>query len=322
MKVYLAADVAQRLPYTKLVEALRVAFRNDIQAPLRSFYEIDTPFGTRATYGLMPAWQAGEVIATKLITIFPDNAALDLPTIHAQIVLFDGKSGVPTAIIDGTEITRRRTAAASALAATYLAREDARELLVIGTGPQAFHQALAHAAVRPIMRIHVWGRSPGKAAALVQSLMRHGAKSGNSSSPCIDAVEHLESVARGADIISCATSAAVPLVDGRWLKPGAFLDLVGSHSPDRRECDDEAARRSTIYVDTLKGALAEAGDILIPLKSAIVRESDIRGDLHALCRKQVSGRTTADQITLFKSVGTATEDLAAAKLVFDSDSNP
>ena len=261
------------------------------------------------------------MIATKLVTVFPDNAARQLPTIHAQIVLFDGKSGVPAAIIDGTEITRRRTAAASALASTYLAREDARELLILGTGPQAFHQALAHAAVRPIARIHVWGRSPARLAALVQSLRQHVRKDENSHALRIEIAEDLESAARGADIISCATSAAVPLIEGRWLKPGSFLDLVGSHSAERRESDDEAVRRSNIYVDTLKGALAEAGDLLIPLKSAAIRESDIRGDLHALCRDQVGGRATRDEITLFKSVGTAVEDLAAAKLVYDSDSD-
>jgi alanine dehydrogenase len=321
MKVYSAAAVERRLPYPKLVEALRVAFRNDIQTAIRSFYAIDTPSGMRATYGLMSAWQAGEVIATKLVTVFPDNAARQLPTIHAQIVLFDGKSGVPAAIIDGTEITRRRTAAASALASTYLAREDARELLVLGTGPQAFHQALAHAAVRPISRIHVWGRSPARVAALVQSLRQYNRENESTRAPRVETAEDLESAARGVDIISCATSAAVPLIEGRWLKPGSFLDLVGSHSPERRESDDDAVRRSNIYVDTLEGALAEAGDLLIPMKSAVIGKSDIRGDLHSLCRNQVGGRTTGDEITLFKSVGTAVEDLAAAKLVYDSDSD-
>ncbi len=283
MRVYSAADVTLRLPYASLVEVLRGAFRADIQAPLRSFYQIDMPSGAQSTYGLMPAWQAGEVIATKLITLFPENAARDLPTIHAQIVLFDGKSGAPIAIVDGTEITRRRTAAASALAATYLARGDARELLVIGTGPQAFHQALAHAAIRPVTRIRVWGRSPAKAAALVQSLKQQVTRGEHSSSPCVEAAEHLESAVRAADIISCATSAAAYVVEGVWLKAGAFLDLVGSHSPNQRECDDEAARRSSIYVDTLKGALAEAGDLIMPLKSGVISESNIRGDLHALC---------------------------------------
>jgi ornithine cyclodeaminase len=309
MKVYSATEVAQRLPYKALIEALRATFcQDDIQVPLRSMHEIDLPSGSKATFGIMPAWQAGEVFAIKLVTILPDNATRGLPTIHAQIVLFNGKTGVPTAVMDGTEVTRRRTAAASALAASYLAREQAQFLLVVGTGPQAFHQALAHAAIRPITRIGIWGRSPDKARALVEALIR------SSPSFCVHVIDNLGAAAREADMISCVTSASEPVVFGKWLKPGAFLDLVGNHSPHHRECDDEAVRCSRIYVDTLAGAQAEAGDLLVPLRYGIIQQSDILGDLHALCRGEVPGRVSPDEITLFKSVGSALEDLAAARM--------
>jgi alanine dehydrogenase len=309
MKIYSAAEVAQRLPYKALIAGLRDAFSQDIQAPLRSMYPINLASGSQATFGLMPAWHAGEILATKLVTIFPDNASQGLPTIHAQIVLFDGRTGIPTAVVDGTEVTRRRTAATSALAASYLANENAECLVVVGTGAQALHQALAHAAIRPIRRIGVWGRSPVNARALVEALRQH------SQAFSVHVVDDLEAEAREADVISCVTGACDPVVFGEWLKPGSFLDLVGSHTPDRRECDDEAVRRSRIYVDTLAGAQAEAGDLLIPLRHGVIRQSDILGDLHALCRGEVAGRVTPHEITLFKSVGSALEDLAAARMV-------
>jgi alanine dehydrogenase len=309
MRTYSAAEVAARLPYGALIERLREAFRADIETPLRSTYSITSPAGETALFGVMPAWQPGVALVTKLFTLFPGNAARGLPTIHAQIVLFDGRSGIPSAVIDGTEVTRRRTAAASALAATYLAHEQAERLLVLGTGAQAPHQVLAHAVARPIRSIGVWGRDATKARALANTL------EAELPGCTLEAVEDLPAAVRAADVISCATSAVQPLVRGEWLKPGVFLDLVGSHTAERRECDDEAVRRSRIFVDTRAGALAEAGDLIIPLQSGALRPADIRGDLAELCRSEVVGRGTDAEITLFKSVGAALEDLAAAQLI-------
>jgi len=137
----------------------------------------------------------------------------------------------------------------------------------------------------------------------------------------VSTIENLEIAVRKADMISCVTGAVEPVILGKWLKPSAFIDLVGSHTPDRRECDDETVKLSRIYVDTIEGALAEAGDVLIPLRSGVICESDIVGDLHGLCRGQVRGRIASDEITLFKSVGTALEDLAAAGLVATESNN-
>lgn len=309
MKIYTAAETAQRLPYRTLIEALRQAFSQHIEVPARSMYSIEMASGSNATLGLMPAWQAGGAIAVKILSIFPDNTSQGLPTIHAQILLLDGMNGHPVALIDGTEVTRRRTAATSALAACFLAHERAENLLIVGTGPQALHHVLAHASVRPIRRIGVWGRSHDKAQRVVESLM-HVVPTGS-----IGVVDDLQAAAREADVISCVTSSPNPVVFGAWLKAGAFLDLVGNHMPERRECDDEAARRSRIYVDALGGALAEAGELRIPLANGTITQSDVVGDLHALCRGEVSGRRTPEEITLFKSVGYGLEDLAAAKLV-------
>ena len=312
MRVYSAADVAQRLPYQELIAGLREAFCQDIRVPKRSMYPIDPESGSEAIYGVMPAWRSGDVLVTKLLTIFPENGFQGLPTIHAQIVVFDGRTGAPTAIIDGTEVTRRRTAATSALAATYLANEQAEYLVIVGTGAQALHQALAHATVRPIRRIGVWGRSLEKAEVLAEALSQH------SEVFSVHVVDQLEPSVREADVISCATSAYQPIMFGEWLKPGAFLDLVGSHTPTRRECDDEAVRRSRIYVDTFSGALVEAGDLVLPLRRNVIRRTDVVGDLHALCRGKVAGRSSANEITLFKSVGSAIEDLAAARMLMTS----
>jgi len=265
----------------------------------------------------MPAWQPGEAIGLKLFTLFPQNPARGLPTIHAQVLLFDGKTGVPVAVIDGTEITRRRTAAVAALAATFLAREAASRLLVVGTGAQAPHNALALAAIRPIREITIWGRSRARAEKTARDIAdawprqaeSHGRK------VRVPVADDLESAVRAADVVSCATSSSTPLVHGAWLAPGAHLDLVGSHSPNERECDDEAVRRARVYVDTMTNAMQEAGDVLMPIRSGVVPGSHVLGDLYGLCRGDVGGRQTADDITLFKSVGSAHADLAAARMV-------
>lgn len=309
MKLYSAQQVAERLPYLGLVDRLRDAFAQMSEVPPRSMYPINLPDGTRAELGIMPAWQTNGFIAVKLLTIFPLNASKKLPSIHAQILVFDGTTGVPVALVDGTEVTRRRTAASSALAATFLARRESESLLVVGTGAQATHQALAYAAVLPIRRIGVWGRSAEKGALIVRALSQGASRFS------VELIEDLEAAAREADVITCLTRASEPIIKGDWLKPGVFLDLVGNHLPDRRETDDRAAQRSRIFVDTMKGAMGEAGELLIPIKRGIIRESDVLGDLHALCRGEVPGRRTPDEITLFKSVGTGLEDLAAACMV-------
>jgi ornithine cyclodeaminase len=306
-----AREVAARLGRAPLIDALDRAFGSEFQAPDRQHYTVgDSPSGKDLLL-IMPAWQPGGSIGVKLTTVFPGNAALGRPTVHASYALFDATTGLPLAVLDGTELTRRRTAAASALAARYLARPDASRLLMVGTGALAPHLIESHAVVRPISSVRVWGRRMERA----QEIAR-----GVGGPMDVEAVDDLETAVRWADIISCATLARTPLVHGAWLHPGQHLDLIGSFTPDMREADDDALLRSCIYVDTRAGALAESGELLHAMAGGIITAANIRGDLCDLARGTVSGRRSAEEITLFKSVGSAIEDLAAAELALRNPS--
>jgi ornithine cyclodeaminase len=257
----------------------------------------------------MPAFDQKGVAAVKLVTYFPDNPARQLPTLQSSIVLFS-ETGTPIALLDGTSVTHLRTGAASALASRYLSRANSAHLVVVGTGALAPSMAAAHCTVRPITQISVWGRRSERAAetaAVIRSLV--------SSEIEILVSDSLEQAISTADIISCATSSSTPLLAGRWLRPGTFVDLVGSFSPSKRESDDEVIRRSRIFVDTFEGALAEAGDILDPLCRGVIDKKQIEGELCDLVSGRVVGRSSDDEIILFKSVGTAIEDLAASRMV-------
>ena len=208
-------------------------------------------------------------------------------------------------------VTRLRTAAASALASKYLSRADSRRLALVGTGALAPWMAAAHAAVRPIDRIEVWGRRPERVAGDDRRL------SGRSSGRQVDGLRGARAgrVCPAADIVSCATSSATPCGRGSGSSAGTFVDLVGSFSPSTREADDEAVRRARIFVDTFEGALAEAGDLIDPIARGVISRDRVEGELADLVGRRVVGRRTAEEITLFKSVGTALEDLAAAQFL-------
>lgn len=309
MRVISAEALSGALTYPALIEALARAFRQDIAVPQRHHHTVSRP-GQDATLLLMPAWttSAPAYLGCKVVTVFPDNVALSQPSVCATYLLMSGETGEPLAIIEGAALTAWRTAAASALAARHLAREGASELVMIGAGALAGHLVRAHAAVRPLTRIVLWNRTRERARRLCSVLTQEG----------LNAVvaDDREAAVRTADIVCCATLSSTPLVSGAWLKPGAHVDLVGGFTPAMREADDEAIRRARVYVDTRAGALTEAGDIVDPMSRGIIGEPDIRGDLFELCRGTAPGRTTANDITLFKSVGTAIEDLAAAELVW------
>jgi ornithine cyclodeaminase/alanine dehydrogenase-like protein (mu-crystallin family) len=308
-----ADDLDRVLTYPALIDALREAFRSDIAVPLRHHHAIPQP-GAEAMLLLMPAWTAagqgaGEsFIGCKLVSVFPDNAKVAKPAVYGSYILMSGATGEPLAVMDGTALTARRTAAASALAASYLAREDASHLVMIGAGALAPQLVQAHASVRPIKRVTLWNRTRGNAVKLAFGLSVGGFETG--------IADDLEAAVAEADIVSCATLSATPLVKGKWLKKGVHVDLVGAYTPKMREADDDAVKKARVYVDTRAGALKEAGDIVQPLKKKVLKQTDIRGDLFDLCRGKAKGRTSAAQITLFKSVGTAIEDLAAAMLVW------
>jgi ornithine cyclodeaminase len=308
MRFVTAEEIDRTLTYPALVEALREAFRADIKAPVRHHHAIGN-----ATLLLMPAWSGGNETAkpflgTKIVTVFPDNGKLSKPAVLGSYILMSGVTGEPLAVMDGTVLTRWRTACASALAASYLARADAAHLVMVGAGALAPHLVRAHASVRPIKKVTLWNRTRGRAVQAAFGLAVGGLE--------VEVSDDLEAAVRDADIISCATLSAEPLVRGKWLKKGAHVDLVGGFTPKMREADDDAVKKARVYVDTRAGATKEAGDIVQPLKSGALKKESIHGDLFGLCREEVKGRTGNMQITLFKSVGTAIEDLAAAMLVW------
>ncbi|MGD9616935.1 MAG: ornithine cyclodeaminase family protein [Alphaproteobacteria bacterium] len=302
-----AESVHRLLDFPSLIEALREMFRDGAEAPARHHHAIEpaAPDCSPGTLLLMPAWRVGDALGVKIVTVFPDNSGRSLPSVYGTYLLLDAATGAPLAVLDGTALTLRRTAAASALAAGHLARPDSAVHLMVGTGALAPYLIAAHKAVHSIRETRIWGRNPEKSAALAASLASTGI--------IAVAVSDLAEAAATSDIVTCATLSPEPLVRGAWLKPGAHLDLVGSYRPDMRETDDDAIRRARVFVDT-EAALREAGDIVQPLRSGALAHDRIAGDLFGLVRGTSQGRRTADEITLFKSVGTALEDLAAARL--------
>ena len=307
MKILTAADVARLGAYKDIVEALREGFRADIATPVRHHHDIRDV----STLLLMPAWSK-DWAGLKTVVFKSDNAAQGLPTIQASYLLIEQKTGETVAMMDGGEITRRRTAAASALAADYLARTDASVMTLVGAGALASHFALAHASVRPVKRVFIYTRTVPKGEALAAELARHGLEA--------SLVTDLEGAVRQSDIVTCVTTSTAPIVKGAWLKPGAHVDLAGAFKPSMRETDGDVVARSSVFVDTREGALAEAGDLLQARDEGKFDFANLKGDLFDLCQGTVKGRTSADEITLFKSAGTAIEDLATAVMLYQKAS--
>ncbi len=310
MRHFSAADIDAALDFPSLIDALSESFRGGFAAPQRHHHEIERPGEPAATALLMPAWTTGagaaDFLGTKIVNVYPGNSARGLPAVSGLYVLQSGLTGAPLATMDGTRLTLWRTAAASALAARYLARADAKKLLLVGAGALAPFLARAHASVRPIEAVAVWNHRPEGAHRLADSLTAQGFRA--------RAVEKLEDAAREADVISCATLSQTPLVAGAWLGAGQHLDLVGAYSMRMREADDAALKRARIFIDS-SAALSEGGDIAIGLQSGVLTRVDVVADLAALVRG-APGRGGDREVTLFKSVGAAIEDLTAAMLVW------
>jgi ornithine cyclodeaminase/alanine dehydrogenase-like protein (mu-crystallin family) len=312
MRVVSAAEIDRALTFPALVDALAEAFRGDVVVPVRHHHEVERA-GADGTLLLMPAWTGAEgadsagFLGVKIVSVFPENGTKGLPRVLGTYLLLDGATGAPLATLDGTRLTLWRTAAASALAARYLAREDASRMVMVGAGALAPYLIRAHMSQRPIREVAIWNRSPEAARQLAARLAAEGLP--------VTATEDLEATVRQVDIISCATLSTAPLVHGAWLKPGAHLDLVGAFKPGMREADDEALQRASVYVDT-PAARTEGGDVAMALQSGAIGEGHVRADLSDLCQGQAQDRVGADEITVFKSVGTALVDLAAAILVW------
>jgi ornithine cyclodeaminase len=320
VRILSAAEVDASLDDLALIDHLEAMFCSGCEMPPRHHHTLAEPAGpgsADATLLLMPAWTRGAHprLGIKLVTVFPDNGKQGLPAIYGQYLLLDGATGRPLALLDGTMLTKRRTACASGLASRYLSRSDSHRLLMIGTGALAPQLVRVHAKVRAIDEVMIWGRRAQRAQDLAAELAK-SLPNAVGRSISVGAVSDRRQAVASADIISCATLSKTPLIEGAWLRDGQHLDLVGAYTPQMRECDDEAVRRARVFVDTCAGALNEAGDIVQPLANGTIGKADIVADLFALARRERSGRLAGDgrTITLFKSVGAALEDLAAAEL--------
>jgi ornithine cyclodeaminase len=303
VKILDAVAVARLAPYRDIVEALRQGFRDEIETPVRHHHDLSP----NAILLLMPAWSR-DWTGLKTVVFKSDNAAQGLPTIQASYLLIDNATGATVAMLDGGEITRRRTAAASALAADYLARPDANTMTLVGAGALGPHFVRAHASVRPIRKVFIHSRTPAKSQALADALARDGL--------AVAVTDDLEAAVRQSDLVTCVTTSTAPIVRGAWLRPGTHVDLAGAFKPSMRETDAAVVARAQVYVDTRDGALAEAGDLIQARDEGHFDFAAVKGDLFDLCRGRVAGRTSPDQITLFKSCGTAIEDLATAIMVY------
>lgn len=301
--------------FLELVQHLNLGFSNrNIIVPSRHHHDFPNPVVNEdSTLLLMPAWNTGEDAGVKIVTVSPENGQFELPSINGAYIYFDAVTGVLKAILEAKSLTTKRTAAASALASTYLSREDADSLLMIGTGALSANLIKAHASVRPIKAVYVWGRDYKKAQAVCDQFS--GEKF--SATPVKSISDKIAEVA----IISCATLSKTPLVLGQQLQPGQHVDLVGAYKTDMREADNEVIARASVFVDTLQGGLKESGDIVIPLQEGIIQESDIKADLFGLCADGKAGRLNAEEITVFKSVGHALEDLVAANYYYNKHVN-
>ena len=298
-----AETTRRHLGAAKLIEALRQMFKEGCEVPQRHTHSVG-----EGTLLLMPAWRAGRRLGIKTVTIFPGNSARGQPGLHSTYLLFDAATGVPLAQLDGDQITSRRTAAASALAASFLARADANRLLIVGTGRVASLIAEAMQVVRPLAEVVVWNHRAPSADALAGRLREQGFKARSSTD--------LAAAVAAADIVSCATLSTTALIRGEWLQPGTHLDLIGSFTPAMCEADAACFQRSSVYVDTLE-ALAKSGDVLRAVEAGAFQPDQLAGTLAELCRSTRPGRRSAAQITLFKAVGSALEDLAAAERVYE-----
>ena len=296
-----AEQVHAALPWSTLVPALREAFAMGATVPRRHAHALSE----RDSLLLMPAW-SNDTLGVKIVTVMPDSRATR--TVQALYILLDRHTGEPRAVLDGEALTLRRTAATSVLAASYLAYDSASDLLVIGTGTLAPYMVRAYCAMRPsITRVRIWGRTPGRAAALADALANEGLPA----EACFD----LPNAVSASQIVCAATTSRTPVIHGTWLSPGTHVDLVGGFTPVMREADDDTVRMSRITVDSFDGALNEAGDLVDPLARGVISRSHVVAELRELVAGTTAGRTNGAQITLFKSVGLALEDLAAATLV-------
>ena len=300
------------LTFPNLVSSLEKAFKAHWTTPVRAHHTI-SGIGQDKVLLLMPSWTDGQdepFIGVKIVAVVPENGERNLPSIHGMYYLMNGQTGQPLATMDGARLTVWRTAAASALASTYLSRPDSKVLTMVGSGALSPFLIKAHMSVRPIEEIYLWNHNIRNAHALAEKLQAEGL-------PVTSHPDLVTAIGKS-DIVSAATLTKTPLIHGKWVKPGTHVDTVGAFTPEMRETDDELVTNATIFCDTFDGALHEAGDLAIPISAGVINKEKVVGDLYSLTRGEHPGRTSDQEITYFKSVGTALEDLAGAVAIWNS----
>ena len=308
MKIINRDQLLKELKFPEIIKALAEGFCQDFTVPPRPHFHYENHVDdTQSSLLFMPAWGMEGFMGLKIVTVTPGNHRRNLPTIQGSYLLLDMVTGDVIAQIDATTLTYLRTACTSAVASNFLSRENSSKLLMVGTGGLVPYLISAHASVRPIEKVMIWGRNYEKAAELIKTL--------NKPAISIYPVRNLNAAIPEADIISTATLSKRPLIKGSCLVPGQHLDLVGSYRADMREADDQTIRKASIFIDTNCG-MVESGDLKQPLDAGVIREENIKGDIFNLCRREVSGRRNQSQLTLFKSVGHASQDLIVAVLAY------
>jgi ornithine cyclodeaminase len=306
MQFFDQAAVARALPYPALVAALAAGLQQPIESPLRSHYE---PNGDASTVLIMPAWKAHENMGVKLVSIWPGNSAQGQSAVSAVYVLISCTDGQPIAVLDGTELTLRRTAAAAALAARILARRNSQTLAILGTGSLSAPMALAHASVMEFKTILVWGRDAKKAQAVVDSLAAQGITA--------QASPDLQATLAQADVVAAASTATAPFIRSDWVRPGTHLGLIGAFTPTMAEAEPALMPRAQVFADSRDAILQKGGEVLQAIQQGLIAASDIQAELAEIAAQpQKAWRSSDATITVFKSVGFASLDLIAAELVF------
>lgn len=304
-----AAQVHALGDYPGLVAALKQMNREGVDVLDRMLLSETQKKGVQNDWLMLPAWRYGRAFGIKLVSVFPENPANAMPAVQGLYVLFDGKNGAAIATMDGAALTLVKTAANSAMAADLLARPDAKVLLMLGGGALAPHLIAAHAKMRQFHRVLWWNRRPEALAAPAVELRALGIS--------VEIVHDLAEAVQEADIVSAATRATTPLIEGAWLKPGCHLDLVGGYLPEMREADDAAfGAAMRHYIDARFTTIDVAGDVVQPIRDGLARPEDFI-DMFELNRGEKPGRQSADEITWFKSGGGGHEDLAVAQYLFD-----
>jgi 1-pyrroline-2-carboxylate reductase [NAD(P)H] len=308
MKIISAAEVHSALSYPALIDALQQAYAGEFSMPPRQVFLLDEASGTNDAFAVLPSWN-GEFIGVKAFTYFP-GAKAPYKSLYSQIMLFDREHGEPLALVDGTTVTFWRTAGISGLATRLLAREDASTMLLLGTGNLAPYMIRANASVRDLKKVMVWGRTAAKAEALVAEMARELPEISFS------VVEDREAACGEADIVVAATGSAEPVVLGDWIRPGTHTDFIGNHHATKRECDTALVTKARVYADSRVNAFKEAGEILVPISEGVFKREDVVAELTEMCAGTAPLRQSAEEITLFKSIGMAMSDLVGAGLAY------